>query len=147
MLQVVVQLHFYNMVLVLAAGLVAGVWGLVLFFRERRSASTGARDGSDLANSPGSTTLTRAHMPSCPTLQYSWHGIRWSPGVANRVRTSETNPGTTMALTFVPAIRNPCTTSGLVTRNTIIVFAGTAMQRGIKEYCRAMTRTTIEPSA
>jgi heme A synthase len=46
MLQVVEQLHFYNMVLVLAAGLVAGVWGLVLFFRERSSASVGAGDGS-----------------------------------------------------------------------------------------------------
>ena len=53
MLQVIEQLHFYNMVLVLAAGLVAGVWGLVLFFRERSSARVGARDGSDLANSPG----------------------------------------------------------------------------------------------
>ena len=28
------------------------------------------------ANSGRSTTLTCAHMPSCPTLQYSWHGIR-----------------------------------------------------------------------
>jgi len=47
MLQVVEQLHFYNMVLVLAAGLIAGVWGLVLFFRERRGAS------ANPANSPG----------------------------------------------------------------------------------------------
>jgi len=53
MLQVVVQLHFYNMVLVLAAGLITGVWGLVLFFRERRSASAGTGDGSDVASSPG----------------------------------------------------------------------------------------------
>ena len=28
------------------------------------------------------------------------------------------NPGTTMVLTLVPVMRKPCTTSGLVTRNT-----------------------------
>src|SRR5260221_8131442 len=52
MLQVVVQLHFYNMVLVLAAGLIAGVWGLVLFFRERRSSSADKRKDADPANAP-----------------------------------------------------------------------------------------------
>ena len=52
MLQVVVQLHFYNMVLVLAAGLIAGVWGLVLFFRERRSSSADKRKDADPASSP-----------------------------------------------------------------------------------------------
>jgi len=36
--QLVSQLHFYNMVLVLAAGTVAGIWGLILFFREKRHA-------------------------------------------------------------------------------------------------------------
>src|SRR5215469_16247120 len=53
MSEVVVQLHFYNMVLVLAAGLIAGVWGLVLFFRERRSASAEVKKDRDQANSPG----------------------------------------------------------------------------------------------
>ncbi len=53
MLQVVVQLHFYNMVLVLAAGLIAGVWGLVLFFRERRSASANVENDAGPANAPG----------------------------------------------------------------------------------------------
>ncbi len=56
MLQVVVQLHFYNMVLVLAAGLIAGVWGLVLFFRERRSASADVKKDADPANAPGEDT-------------------------------------------------------------------------------------------
>lgn len=36
MLEVVRQLHFYTMFLVIAAGSVAGIWGLVLYFRERR---------------------------------------------------------------------------------------------------------------
>jgi heme A synthase len=46
MLEVVSQLHFYNMVLVLAAGTIAGVWGLVLYFRERRSARSSIKQAS-----------------------------------------------------------------------------------------------------
>ena len=53
MLQIVVQLHFYNMVLVLAAGLVAGIWGLVLYFQERRSARAEVKKDTDQAHSPG----------------------------------------------------------------------------------------------
>lgn len=53
MSEVIVQLHFYNMVLVLAAGLIAGVWGLVLFFREKRSSGTDARRDATPANSSG----------------------------------------------------------------------------------------------
>lgn len=41
MLEVVRQLHFYNMLLVLAAGSIAGIWGLILYFRERRKARRG----------------------------------------------------------------------------------------------------------
>src|SRR5215471_11063666 len=51
-----------------------------------------------------------------------------------------------MVFTFVPATRNPCTTSGLVTRNTTLVSVGTTMHAGTKEYCCASTRTTAEPS-
>jgi len=58
MLQVVVQLHFYNMVLVLAAGLISGVWGLVLFFRERRSASVEVKKDTHQANTPGDAALS-----------------------------------------------------------------------------------------
>ncbi len=35
MLDAVVQLHYFNLFLVLAAGLVAGVWGLILFFMKK----------------------------------------------------------------------------------------------------------------
>ena len=52
-----------------------------------------------------------------------------------------------MLLTLVPAIRKPCTTSGLVTRKTTGVSVGTTMHGGTKEYCCAITRTTAEPSA
>ena len=34
------------------------------------------------------------------------------------------NPGTTMLFTFVSMMRNPCTTSGLVTRKTTGVIGG-----------------------
>ncbi len=35
MVDVISNLHFYNMVLVLASGAVAGIWGLVLFFMKK----------------------------------------------------------------------------------------------------------------
>ncbi len=38
MLEVVVQLHLYNMLLVMAAGIVAAIWGFILYFRERSTA-------------------------------------------------------------------------------------------------------------
>jgi len=38
MLDVIVTLHLYNMLLVMASGLVTAVWGLVLYLRERRVA-------------------------------------------------------------------------------------------------------------
>ena len=43
-------------------------------------------------------------------------------------------------------MRNPCTTSGLVTLENDRRVAGTTMQEGTKEYCCAMTRTITEPS-
>ena len=52
-----------------------------------------------------------------------------------------------MVLTLVPAIRKPCTTSGLVARKTTGAPAGTTMHCGTNEYCCAITRTTTEPSA
>lgn len=33
----VIQLHYFNLFLVLAAGLVAGIWGLILFFMKKTS--------------------------------------------------------------------------------------------------------------
>jgi len=33
MTDVIVQIHFYNMVLVMAAGIVTAVWGFILYFR------------------------------------------------------------------------------------------------------------------
>lgn len=54
MLEVVSQLHFYNMVLVLAAGIVAGIWGLVLYFQERRSAPSSIKqDAGSVAEATG----------------------------------------------------------------------------------------------
>jgi heme A synthase len=35
MLDIIVQLHYFNLFLVLAASLVAGIWGLALFFMKR----------------------------------------------------------------------------------------------------------------
>jgi len=35
MVDAVVQLHYFNLFLVVAAGLVAGVWGLILFFMKK----------------------------------------------------------------------------------------------------------------
>ena len=35
MVDVISNLHFYNMVLVLASGAVSGVWGLILFFMKK----------------------------------------------------------------------------------------------------------------
>lgn len=35
MVDVISNLHFYNMVLVLASGAVTGVWGLILFFMKK----------------------------------------------------------------------------------------------------------------
>ena len=35
MLDVILQLHYFNLFLVLAASLVAGIWGLILFFMKK----------------------------------------------------------------------------------------------------------------
>ena len=35
MVDAISNLHFYNMILVLASGTVAGVWGLILFFMKK----------------------------------------------------------------------------------------------------------------
>ena len=35
MVDVISNLHYYNMILVLASGTVAGVWGLILFFMKK----------------------------------------------------------------------------------------------------------------
>ena len=68
-------------------------------------------------NSSTLTTLTCAHMPSCPLPQYSWHGITRSPGSRNVVVKVATKPGTSIALAFDPATLKPWITSVLVPRN------------------------------
>jgi len=35
MLNVVIELHYFNLFLILALGLITGVWGLVLYFRKK----------------------------------------------------------------------------------------------------------------
>jgi len=35
MVEVISNLHYYNMILILAAGAISGVWGLVLFFMKK----------------------------------------------------------------------------------------------------------------
>ena len=37
MVDVVSNLHFYNMVLVLASGTITGIWGLILFFMKKQT--------------------------------------------------------------------------------------------------------------
>jgi hypothetical protein len=52
MLDVIVRIHFFNMLLVMAAGLVSAIWGLVLYLQERRlGRATRAKEvGSEKAN-------------------------------------------------------------------------------------------------
>src|SRR5271163_4857701 len=87
------------------------------------------------ANCSLGTAVTCAHMAWCPRPQNSLQGIAYSPGALKLVRTSATNPGTTMVFTLVLGSRNPCTTSALVRRNFTGVLAGTRTQRGTKSYC------------
>src|SRR6516165_6549174 len=93
------------------------------------------RSAAIRANAAFSTILIRPHMPSWPTLQNSWQGIRRSPGASKRAPRLETYPGTSIRLMLVPSIRKPCTTSALVARNVTDVSVGTTMQDGVKEYC------------
>ncbi len=56
MLEVVVQIHFYNMLLVMAAGIVAAVWGFILFFRERRMARANKQAKAAVSEKPDVAT-------------------------------------------------------------------------------------------
>jgi heme A synthase len=70
MLEVVSQLHFYNMVLVLAAGTIAGIWGLVLYFQERRSARSSIKQ--DASSVVEATSEDRAVDLPRRTLNGPW---------------------------------------------------------------------------
>jgi heme A synthase len=70
MLEVVLQLHFYNMVLVLAAGTIAGIWGLLLYFRERRSARSSIKQ--DAGSVVETTGEDRARGLPSRTLNGPW---------------------------------------------------------------------------
>jgi len=56
MTDVIVQIHFYNMVLVIAAGIVTAVWGFVLYFRERRIARANTQAEAPTPEKPDVTT-------------------------------------------------------------------------------------------
>lgn len=43
MVEVISNLHFFNMILVLAAGTVTGIWGLILFFMKKETVNRGWR--------------------------------------------------------------------------------------------------------
>src|SRR5262245_10010398 len=68
------------------------------------------------------------------------------PGLANRVRTSATKPGTTIVLTLVDGNRKPWITSVLVKRNFTGVSTATFVQAGANPYCPPINRTVSEPS-
>lgn len=53
MLDVIVRLHLYNMLLVMASGLVTAIWGLVLYLRERRVARANKQAKADASEEPG----------------------------------------------------------------------------------------------
>src|SRR5262249_29977790 len=68
------------------------------------------------------------------------------PGRVNRVRTSETKPGTTIVLTLVDGSRKPWTTSALVRRNFTGVSTATLVHSGANPYWPATRRTVSDPS-
>src|SRR5262245_33913092 len=68
------------------------------------------------------------------------------PGLANRVRTSATKPGTTIVLTLVDGSRKPWITSMLVRRNFTGVSAATFVHSGVNPYCPPTNRVVSEPS-
>src|SRR6266567_2628884 len=68
--QLVSQLHFYNMLLVLVAGTVTGIWGLVLFFRERQQARRMVEaGGSAPALEAGSTDSAEKSNDAAPAVE------------------------------------------------------------------------------
>jgi heme A synthase len=58
MTEVIVQIHFYNMVLVMAAGIVTAVWGFVLYFRERRMARANKQAEATTSEKPTVATAS-----------------------------------------------------------------------------------------
>ncbi len=77
MLDFIVQIHFYNMVLVMAAGIVTAVWGFVLYFRERRMARVNKQTEATTSEKPDGVTVseksenTAVELPR-RTLNRSW---------------------------------------------------------------------------
>ena len=78
----VTNLHFYNMVLVLAAGTITGIWGLVLFFLKRESMPTSWRYAliftaivSALQALLGITLVILGHRPGTGTGLYYLHYV------------------------------------------------------------------------
>ncbi len=59
MLPVVLDLHLYNMVLVLATSVITGVWGLILYFRLPKKTATDESE-KEAASAETSTSTPRA---------------------------------------------------------------------------------------
>ena len=57
--EIILQLHLYNMLLVMAAGAVTAVWGLILFFRERAGQRQDVLDKSALYSAPTNPRVGR----------------------------------------------------------------------------------------
>ena len=53
--EIILQLHLYNMLLVMAAGTVTAAWGLILFFRERRIARANKEAQAGSSEKPDTT--------------------------------------------------------------------------------------------
>src|SRR6266576_4541477 len=68
------------------------------------------------------------------------------PGLLNRVRTSATNPVTTIVFTLVAGIRKPWITSVLVRRNFTGASTASFTQSGTKAYWSATNRAVSDPS-
>src|SRR6478752_2669869 len=98
-------------------------------------------------NSAAGSTCTRAHIASWPVPQYSWQGMRCSPGLGNVVVNVETKAGISIVLAFVVPTTKPWMVSVLVPRNVTGTPAGTTMHCGWNEYCCAIRRTVTLPSA
>ena len=76
MVDVISNLHYYNMILVLASGTVAGVWGLILFFMKKPinrswrislivAAVVAALQAPAASNIPGDIGIAARRLPPC----------------------------------------------------------------------------------
>src|SRR5205085_8552341 len=85
-------------------------------------------------------------MASWPVPQYSWQGIRCSPGVRKVVVKVATKPGISIVFALVVPTTKPWIASVLVPRKVTGRSAGTTMHGGMNEYCCATRRTVTLPS-